>query len=327
MALSYRPPRAAELAECALVWYSAVDDYMARLGRPLPTPYLDPLLALLRHLLATDPERFLVAVRSGPAGIGHESRDEIVGFGIAAQRERVWFLSQLYVLPRYQGQGIGRALLTQILPSPDSAADGPSAGAGLVATTTTSGLGVLAMCTDSAQPVSNALYARFGIVPRVPVFNLVGTPNPAALSRLPAGVEAVAFTRNDPTDAIDTIDREILGYAHPADHIYLRVGGRSGFVYRSDGGELLGYGYSSEAGRFGPVAVLDETLMAPILGHLMHAIRPRGATTVWVPGANDRAMVALLRAGLRIEGFPALMCWTRPFGRFESYVPASLALL
>jgi hypothetical protein len=38
-------------------------------------------------------------------------------------------------------------------------------------------------------------------------------------------------------------------------------------------------------------------------------------------------MVALLRAGLRIEGFPALVCWTRPFADFERYLPASLALL
>ena len=98
-------------------------------------------------------------------------------------------------------------------------------------------------------------------------------------------------------------------------------------MYRSDDGQPVGYGYSSEAGRFGPVALLDETLTAPVLGHLMNAIRPRGATTVWVPGANDRAMVALLRTGLRIEGFPALLCWTRPFGRFECYLPAGLALL
>jgi hypothetical protein len=75
------------------------------------------------------------------------------------------------------------------------------------------------------------------------------------------------------------------------------------------------------------VALLDDTLTAPVLGHLMTAIRPRGATSVWVPGANDRAMVALLRAGLRIEGFPALLCWSRPFARFECYLPASLALL
>jgi GNAT superfamily N-acetyltransferase len=290
---------------------------MARLGRPLPMPYLDPLLTLLRHLLTTDPERFLVAVRPGQAGIG-QTGEQIVGFGIAAQREHVWFLSQLYVLPQHQGQGIGRALLTQILPSPPAA---PQSGDAVLQP------GVLAMCTDSAQPVSNALYAGFGIVPRQPVFNLVGTPNPAALARLPAGVEAVPFGKSDPSAAIDAIDRQVLGYAHAPDHAYLRATGRTGFVYRADDATLLGYGYSSEAGRFGPVALLDDTLTAPVLGHLMNAIRPRGATTVWVPGANDRAMVALLRAGLRIEGFPALLCWSRPFGDFERYLPASLALL
>jgi hypothetical protein len=242
-------------------------------------------------------------------------------------------------LPEHQGRGVGRALLTQILPSLDAAANpAPPEDAGKTAATDRAASasaaahddrppGVLAMCTDSAQPVSNALYARFGIVPRMPVFNLVGTPNPAALSRLPAGVEAVPFGKSDPSAAIDAVDRTILGYAHAADHAHLRAMGRTGFVYRSDDGDLLGYGYSSEAGRFGPVALLDETLTAPVLGHLMTVIRPRGATTVWVPGANDRAMVALLRAGLRVEGFPALICWSRPFASFEHYLPGSLALL
>jgi GNAT superfamily N-acetyltransferase len=261
-----------------------------------------------------------VAVRP-PASRG--GRDQVIGFGIAAQREHVWFLSQLYVLPHEQGHGIGRALLTQILPSIPAEAS-PAAAADPAAT---SEPGVLAMCTDSAQPVSNGLYARYGIVPRVPVFNLVGTPNPSALSRLPAGIEALPFSRGDPTAALAAIDHAILGYAHETDHAYLRTTGRTGFVYRSEDGEPVGYGYSSEVGRFGPVALLDETLTAPVLGHLMNAIRPRGATTAWIPGANDRAMVALLRAGLRIEGFPALLCWTRPFARLEGYVPASLALL
>jgi GNAT superfamily N-acetyltransferase len=306
------------LGDCALIWYSAVDAYMARLNRPLPSPYLDPLMKLLAHLLTTDPERFLVAVRPTAAG-PNQGRDELIGFGIAAQREHVWFLSQLYVLPDEQGKGMGRALLTQILPSAPPAGGDP-------APDVAARPGVLAMCTDSAQPVSNALYAGYGIAPRQPVFNLVGTSKPSALARLPAGIEAAPIGPGS-TAAIDATDREVLGYAHPLDHVFLRTGGRTGFIYRTDGGEVLGYGYSSEAGRFGPIALLDDTLTAPVIGHLMHNIRPRGATTAWVPGANDRAMVALLRAGLRIEGFPALLCWTRPYGQFERYLPASLALL
>ena len=336
-AVAYRPPRPSELADCALVWYSAVDDYMARLNRPLPSPNLDPLLTLLKHLLDTDPERFLVAVRAAGAG-SQQGREQVIGFGIAAQREHVWFLSQLYVLPHEQGKGIGRALLTQILPSlepqpadgavsTDAADVGATAGALGGPDLRDRRPGVLATCTDSVQPISNGLYARYGIVPRVPVFNLVGTPNPSALARLPAGIEAVPFGRGDPRPALESIDRAVLGYPRAADHEFLRATGRTGFVYRSDDGEPIGYGYSSDVGRFGPVALLDETTTAPVLGHLMSAIRPRGATSAWVPGANDRAMVALLRAGLRIEGFPAVLCWTRPFAQFDRYLPASLALL
>lgn len=346
VAVCYRPPRRAELADCALVWYSAVDDYMARLGRPLPSPYLDPLMALFDHLLTTDPERFLVAVRQpapSTSGAGSHAKDQVIGFGIAAQREHVWFLSQLYVLPSEQRHGIGHALLSQILPSlPGSLLSGSGSGAGEAAATATTDLapqmtpgptpalplGVLATCTDSAQPASSGLYARYGMVARMPVFNLVGTPKtPGVLPALPSGIEAVTFGLTDPSAAVDAIDRKVLGFAHPLDHRHLRASGRTGFLYRASGGEPVGYGYSSEAGRFGPVALLDETLMAPVLGHLIAAIKPRGATSVWVPGANDRAMVALLRAGLRIEGFPALLGWTRPFGAFDRYLPASLALL
>jgi hypothetical protein len=166
------------------------------------------------------------------------------------------------------------------------------------------------------------------MVARMPVFNLVGTPKtPSVLPPLPSGIEAVTFGLTDPSAAIDAIDRKVLGFAHPLDHRHLRASGRTGFLYRASGGEPIGYGYSSVAGRFGPVALLDDTLIAPVLGHLIAAIKPRGATSAWVPGANDRAMVALLRAGLRIEGFPALLGWTRPFGAFDRYMPASLALL
>jgi hypothetical protein len=127
--------------------------------------------------------------------------------------------------------------------------------------------------------------------------------------------------------AVDAVDRAVLGYAHQEDHGFLRADGRIGFLYQTTGGDPVGYGYSSKAGRFGPVALLDETVTAPVLAHLLTAVQPRGATSAWIPGANDRAMVALLRAGLRIEGFPALLCWTRPFAAFELYVPAGLSLL
>ncbi len=320
--IRFRAPLAAELTDCAMIWHSSVDEYMTRLGHPLSPPVLEPAIRLSEHLLATDPERFRVAVKQGPRG------ERVVAFAIGLLREHVWFLSQLYVLPAEQGRGLGRALLGLVLPT-DGEAEAPVRH------------GVLATVTDSAQPISNALYSKLGIVARMPVFNLVGRPNQSALPELPAGVLAIPLdaagklSHRNPAapgkvelaETVDSIDRQVLGYAHRSDHDFLRVQGRTGFLFTTSSGEPLGYGYSSLVGRFGPVALLDETLTGPAIGHLMRAIQPRGAASVWVPGANDRAMVALLRAGLRLEGFPAMLCWSRPFATFERYLPAGLALL
>ena len=54
--------------------------------------------------------------------------------------------------------------------------------------------------------------------------------------------------------------------------------------------------------------------------------RPRGASAITVTGATPELFAALLRAGLRLDGFPALLCWDRPFADLERYCLASYAL-
>ncbi len=139
--------------------------------------------------------------------------------------------------------------------------------------------------TDSAQPISNALYATYGIVPRMPLLNLVGLPErPEAFGSLPSGVVPVAFEtvaggmpgggHDGLVRVIDGLDREIAGVAHPQDHRYLRMEGRHGWLYNGPDGVPLGYGYAGESGRLGPVAVHDPDLLAPVLGHLTSAVDP-----------------------------------------------------
>lgn len=320
-ALVYRPPRPAELVDCADIWHAGVSDYLARLATQAPPLVPGPFLELLGHLQGTDPDRFLVAVE--PA------EDRVLGWGAATRRDHVWFLAMLFVHPDVQAAGIGRTLLARLLPGgapgdvEPGAADRPGRGGPP---------GILATCTDSAQPISNGLYAGHGIVPRLPLLELVGHPGPDALPELPAGIRPIPAGGPGPAEPvlramIDAIDRRVLGYAHPQDHAFLRRSGRSGQLFLGPDGAALGYGYASPVGRLGPIAVLDETLTAPILGHLLRSVQPRGAFACWVPGVNDRAVVALLRAGLRFEGFPSLLCATRPFGAFERYVPIGLALL
>jgi GNAT superfamily N-acetyltransferase len=316
--LTYRPATADELADCAEIWRQSINDYTRRLGQPDVPTETGPLLRLYGHLHASDPALFVVALRPDP---DTDQGERIVGFAAAVRRERLWFLSMLFVLPDAQGAGLGRALLARVLPAADDAD------------------AIRATATDSAQPISNALYASHGIVPRVPLLNLIGQPvGDGAFGELPSGVAPVSFddlAARGPGDdghrrlvaIVDDLDRRSLGVAHPVDHRFLRAEGRRGWLYPGPDGTPLGYGYASEAGRVGPVAVLDEDLLAPVLGHLTRAVEPRGALAVWLPGTADRAVVGALRSGFRMDQFPILLCWDRPFADLARYIPISPGLL
>jgi GNAT superfamily N-acetyltransferase len=316
-----RPARPDELEACARVWHVALNAYLTRLNQP-EWPF-DPtgIMALYRHTRGTDPDRFLVAVRSD-ASEGAADGERIVAFASACVRGRSWFLSMLFVLPEEQASGVGRALLERVL---------PAAGDGLM----------LGTATDSAQPIANALYARYGMVPRMPLLNLVGElRNLDVLPGLPGGVTSTPFdelANGSPgghgtgpaalAAIVDAVDRDAMGVEHPQDHDWLRTSGRRGFVYRARDGKVLGYGYASEAGRVGPIAVADGALMAPLIGHLLRAVQPRGAFSIWAPGAAGDAVRLLLDVGLRLEPFPILLCWDTSPTDFSRYLPISPGLL
>ena len=312
--LTYRQVRPDELASCVGVWRLSINDYIVPLNQPEIPDETGPLLRLYRHLLSTDPERFVVAVRPDPDAPDGE---RVVGFAAAVQRERLWFLSMCFILPEAQGRGVGRELVARIAPS-----------------TRDDGELVRATATDTAQPISNALYASLGIVPRVPLLNLIGTPRRAeAFGALPSGITPVPFdvlARQDHdglATIVDGLDRELLGVAHPIDHAYIREEGRRGWLYHGPDGAPIGYGYATEAGRVGPIATRDPALMTPILGHLMTEVIPRGAFAIWMPGTAGESVTAALRAGFRLEPFPLLLCWDRPFVDLTRYLPISPGLL
>jgi GNAT superfamily N-acetyltransferase len=308
-----RPAGPDELATCGAIWRTAINDYLVPLGQDEIPPEVRPVTRLFVHLQSTDPDRFVVATVPDTDG------QRVVAFASAIVRERLWYLSMLFVLPEFQGVGLGRDLMAWIRPVDPAMVRG--------------------VATDSAQPVSNALYAADGMVPRMPLLGLTGLPQrPEAFGELPSGIVPIAFDElaAGPPDgqghrslvaAIDTLDRELLGVAHPADHRFLRMESRRGWLYRGPDGTPVGYGYAGEAGRLGPVAVRDAALLGPVLGHLTSAVVPRGSFAMWVGGDADRAVVPALRAGFRLDPFPVLLCWDQPFADFSRYLPISPGLL
>jgi GNAT superfamily N-acetyltransferase len=325
-----RPASATDLPVCAAIWRDSLNDYLGRLAQ-LEIP--DDLVSILRlydHLLATDPTTFLVAevpAVGGPAprtGSRTAESAAIDAFVVVVRRDALSFLSMLFVRPAAQARGLGRALLAA------TGIDRPAGGEGDGARRATA--------TDTAQPISNGLYASLGIVPRIPLFRLVGLPaRNGAFGPLPDGVEPIAFDEvGDAPDGLgrsalaaelDALDRDAAGFSRQPDHAFQLREGRVGFLFRDREGRAVGYGYTSEAGRVGSIAVRDAALLGPIVGFLVRAVQPRGAFGLWVPGTAGEAIVPLLRAGFRFDGFPVLLCWDRPFADFSRYLPMSPGLL
>ncbi|HEY3336053.1 MAG TPA: GNAT family N-acetyltransferase [Candidatus Limnocylindrales bacterium] len=323
----YRPGTSDDLDACTRIWKAGIEDYQSRLNQPTMPDDLAPLRRLLAHLMATDPERYWVAV--GPGG-------RVVGFGAASLRQGLWFLAMLFVHPDAQATGIGQALMDRAqagcdvdpggpaVPGPDAQFD--------------SGIHTWGMCTDAVQPISNGLYARRGMVPRIPIWRLFGEVRRwSAVPQLPASLEAVAFDTVAGTEPdgerrlaaiLDDLDREVIGSAHPADHRFLRREGRVGFLVRDRAdGRPHGYVYGSGVGRMGPLLALDPALHPPLIGVAVRETPALGPVALWVPGTADVATRALLDAGLRLDGFPGLICWSRPDHPFDRYLPISLALV
>jgi GNAT superfamily N-acetyltransferase len=350
-AITYRYATDDDLTTCTQIWASGIGDYYRnRLHQIWEPGDLEPLRRLLAHLRTTDPELFLVAA-AGPAD---DAR--VLGFGSANRRGPTWYLSMLFIEPNAQSEGIGRGILTRLLPEGarhevtpgaeptraerddwhGTARAERAAGAESMAGTERPLIGT---AVDSAQPISTGLYARFGMIPQVPVVQVVGRPT--ALADLPAlssGVSSIPFDElaagppGGPghralVDAIGSIDRMVLGYERPEDHRFLRLEGRRGFLFRGGDDAPIGYGYAAPSGRLGPVAALDPIRLATFTTYLLTAVIPPGANAIWVPGGSGDVLPMLLRAGLRIEGFPALLCWDRPVFDVSRYVPISLGLI
>jgi GNAT superfamily N-acetyltransferase len=305
---AYRQVEPADVDACLAIFYASAEELHLGQGQPIMPRNPRRLRALFEHLLSTDPERaWLAEIEGAPAG-----------FGMAHQRGDHWFLAFLFVMPEWQGRGVGRALVERSLP--------PAAERGRIA-----------VCVEATQPVSTALYASFGMAPRVPLYVMTGSIRADALPEASSGLEALAFDalagRGPEGHAqlagqVASLDRALLGYERPAEHRLWRRLESKGFLYfRSGEADPVAYGYAEGSGRIGPVAVREAPLLPDVLGHLVRAVRPLGGWQIVVPGPATRAWLPLLEAGLRIDGPPAIYSATWGGPPFDRYLPLNFALL
>jgi len=256
-----RPTTVEDLPELQELFLSAIGSVYAPHGFAPPVPPPGAFAAQHRHLLGTDPGRCFVALR----------RSRRVGYVTAWLRGSDWFLGSLFVDPSAHGTGVGSRLLEAVW------------GHGAVRRRT---------LTDAIQPISNAMYARRGLVPATPLLSFAGKPA-GAKSPLTAGS----------ADDVAEIDEAAYGFDRSVDHrLWGEIAERTGW---SRDGRLVAYSYRFPSGAVGPVAGLDpEVAAAALAGELARASGPVG---VRIPGSSRTLVTCALAAGLRLSPTPGLL--------------------
>jgi GNAT superfamily N-acetyltransferase len=247
-----------------------------RHGFPWSPPPFEAFAATHAHLLTTDPDRSWVALEGG----------RVVAFAAAFVRGDAWFLSDLFVDPDFQGCGIGSALLDRVW------GDGPPKRITIA---------------DAIQPVSNAMYARRGLVPATPILELNGMParRTLLLGSAQFGTAAASLAAAGPdSDSLARLDAAAYGFGRVADHAFWAKSARCTLWCRD--GEPVAYAYVSPGGRMGPVAGRDgESAAAALAAELARHDGP--PVHLDVPGSARELVETALAAGLRITGPPGLL--------------------
>jgi GNAT superfamily N-acetyltransferase len=246
-----RPTTDGDVPALHAVFVAALGELFGRHGFAPPSPTLEAWSNQQRHLL-----------RTGTSVVADDGR-AVAGFGASFTRGEDWFLASLFVAPDAQRRGLGSALLDAVW--------------GEARRRRT--------CTDAIQPISNALYARRGLVPATPLLTFSGSP---ALDR-PA----------DPAETdLAAIDAAAYGFDRSVDHAYW-----STIARRTGWGDA--YSYAFPHGDIGPVAGLDDDAAARAFAAELTAAERE--VRVRIPGSSRKLVEVALQAGLRLSPVPGLV--------------------
>ncbi|WP_110181668.1 GNAT family N-acetyltransferase [Nocardioides solisilvae] len=209
-----------------------------------------------------------------------ELGDDVAGFATSFRRETTWFLSTYAVLPRWQGLGIGKALLDAAL--------------------TYSRGCVRGMLSASSDPRAARRYrlAGFDLHPQMRLEGTVDRSAVPELRHLRAG------TSGD-QEWMDSLDRTARGAGRGHDHAFLRSVHRLRVIDHRTG---RGYAYSNLDG-VQLLAADNRRTATRLLWDALAAV-PEGRTTrvAHVTGANQWAVETAMEAGLhvRLDGYLGL---------------------
>jgi GNAT superfamily N-acetyltransferase len=294
MSVILRPARTDELQRAQELIVSSINDLTERHGFG-PMASLRPA-AFQLFCFNQDPGGFWIA----------EDRGEIVGTAFSWVCGDLWFLAELFIATRMQGSGIGGELLRRTLRYADQM-----------------GAKTKALITFTFNTVSQGLYLRHGMFPRLPIYMFC-----ADRKALPsAGLHVRLKFRKAEASGSDiatlaTLDSSALGISREKHHDYLLNDPTMKGFFIYEGEDCVGYAYVASTGHVGPLAVTKHDAMASAFGGALRIAADSDSDQIsaFLP-ANCEAAVAIAADHRMRITFPMVLVSDREFGDWRRYLP------
>lgn len=293
MSVFVRPARPEELQRAEELVVRSINDLTERHGFGA--------MATLRP-----PDFQLFSLKDDPGGLWVAEADgEIVGFAMSWVCGDLWFLAELFVAPGQQGRGVGNELLARTFEHARKA-----------------GATNKSLITFTFNVVSQGLYIRHGMLPRLPIYFVSGARD-ALMSRLQ--VDAFRPTPIEPIAShlktLTALDLSTLGVAREKHHRYLLSDRTMTGVFLHDGDDCVAYAYVSATGHVGPLAIAEGRAVDAAFRAALRVAAASGASelSAFLPGVSP-AVATAVEHGMRIK-FPMVLVSTRNFGDWTRYLP------
>ena len=292
MPVHYRPARAQDLQRADELVALSINDLTVRHGfGPIASP--------------RPPQFQLFSLQDDPAGLWvAEDAGDMLGFAFSWICGKLWFLAQLFVAPGQQGRGIGKELLRRTLQHADAA-----------------GADNKVLITFTFNQVSQGLYIRHGMFPRLPIYFLSG-PREGAPSASPRLLVAPIEGTASGLRRIAQIDADVLGVSREKHHRYLLNDSATRGVAFYSGSDCVGYAYISRDGHIGPLAATSAVELGAVFTTALSLAAEMGTPQVsaFIPGASEAALHTAVEHGMRIT-LPMVLLSARDFGDWSRYLP------
>jgi GNAT superfamily N-acetyltransferase len=293
MSIVFRHARADELQRAQELVVASINDMTERHG-------FGPMASV------RPPDFQLFSMKDDPGGLWIAEDDgRLVGYAFSWICGDLWFLAELFVAPDRQGAGIGKGLLSRTF---DHAAR--------------AGVTRKALITFTFNTVSQGLYIRHGLLPRMPIYFFNGMRQAAA------GLAGETLSTVDIAPGeqhlqlLRRLDDSVMGLSRDNHHRFLFADPtiKGVLLYRQD--ELVAYAYVSTTGHVGPLAVAPDGDLAAAFRTAVTLAAQTGAPQIscFLPGIAARALGVAAECHMKIT-FPMVLVSDRDFGDWTRYLP------